>query len=231
MIKIKGILKKFNTKVVLDSVDCIFNNGKVNVILGVNGIGKTTLLNIIAGRLIPDSGEIQIDDFERINIDAKKQIFFISDEKACFNNLTGAEYLAFISKLYKDIRFEISENIALLDSLDITSSLGGYIGSYSLGMMKKIQIAAAFLSGANNIIMDEPFNSLDNNMSEVLEKLIKDAISNGKNVIITCHDLERILHLTSEGYLLTFQKKIKHIKFESVGDLARYLRDEGMVNV
>lgn len=231
MIKIKGISKKFNAKVVLDNIDCIFDNKKVNVILGINGIGKTTLLNIMAGRLIPDSGNIQIDDFEKINIAAKKQVFFLSDEKDCFNNLTGSEYLSFISKLYKGISFDITQNIALLDSLDLISSLGGYIGTYSLGMRQKIQIAAAFLSNANNIIMDEPFNSLDNNMSKVLEDLLNNAISIGKNVIITCHDLERILHLTNEGYLLSSQNELKHIRFDSVDNLASYLREEEVVGV
>lgn len=231
MIKIKNVSKKFSNKTVLDNVECSFNNGEINVIIGENGVGKTTLLNIIVGNLIQDAGEVYIDEFSRSNIQAKREIYYISDEKENFDNLTGLEYLAFILKLYKNIEFKVENHVPLLDTLSLTSFLGGYIGSYSLGMKQKLQIAAAILSDANNIIMDEPFNSLDSGTGEIFEKILSNLVLSGKCIVLTCHDLDRVARITKEVYLLTSQKGIDRIAFKTVRDLENMIRNREQDNV
>ena len=162
MIQIHELSKSYGSRKIFDRVSCQMESGRIYALVGMNGIGKTTLLRAITQPECMDSGKVLIDHIESSIFESKYRLFYVPDSKEMFLNLTGREYLRVIIQLYrqKPEKAEILQR-GLMGAFKLDGALDAYIANYSLGMKQKIYMAAALLSGAGNFILDEPFNGLD----------------------------------------------------------------------
>lgn len=203
MIKVNNICKNYNDKVILKSVNLTCKEGEIYALVGSNGAGKTTLMNIIAGSIQSDFGNVLINDINTKEHKSRYHLFFVPDDKEMFTSLTGLEYISFILNIY-DVKIKLIEYQLqnLLSAFKMHNDVNKLISNYSLGMKQKIYVIAAFLSGASNIILDEPFNCLDPEMSRVLKDQISIAIKEGKTILYSTHNLDTVSRFCDEVMIL-----------------------------
>ena len=170
----------------------ILTNSCIYALVGVNGIGKSTFLNSIIQPSTLDKGSVKIDDIPSTDFTAKYHYAFVPDTKDMFLNLTGKEYLQFVSELYNQ-KEKFDELLAIyIPKLKLENSLEQTISSYSLGMKQKIYLAGAFMSNAQNIILDEPFNAIDPESTSIIKKILFDLKDTGKMILFSVHNLDLV---------------------------------------
>ena len=115
-----------------------------------------------------------------------------AEQLSKINLLTGKEYLQFVSELYNQ-KEKFDELLAIyIPKLKLENSLEQTISSYSLGMKQKIYLAGAFMSNAQNIILDEPFNAIDPESTSVIKKILFDLKDTGKMILFSVHNLDLV---------------------------------------
>ena len=193
MIEVKSISKAYGTKKIFNSLGYDFINNTIYALIGVNGIGKSTFLNLLTQSGFRDTGLVQVDKISIDKFDSKYHFFYVPDRKDMFLNLTGMEYLSFISKIYDmDSHIAASQIEELTSILKLKNDLGKCLKNYSLGMKQKIYLIAAFISGANNLLFDEPFNGLDPEISYIVKKIILEYKSDNTLIIYSLHNLDMV---------------------------------------
>ena len=193
MIKINGLTKKNGNKTIFENVSGLLKNRNIYALVGINGIGKSTMLNAITQPASMDGGTVEIDGINSKLFRARQNFFYVPDSKEMFLNLTGYEYLRFVTRLYHRKIEEMGEKLQEISTaFKLDHSLNEYIGNYSLGMKQKVYLIAAFLTGTGNLILDEPFNGLDPESIIVLKKLLTDYRDKGNLILFSSHNLDLV---------------------------------------
>ena len=191
MIEIIDLSKKYGNNAILENVSCSLENQRIYALVGVNGIGKSTLLNAVTQPANLDSGKVEVDGINSQKYESKFHFFYVPDSKEMFLNLTGNEYLKCIIQLYRQDVVKSDETLKKLSiAFKLDRSLNEYIANYSLGMKQKVYLMAAFLSGAGNLILDEPFNGLDPESVAMLKNLLSEYRDRGNLVLFSIHNLD-----------------------------------------
>ncbi|MBE9576233.1 ABC transporter ATP-binding protein [Flavobacterium proteolyticum] len=175
MIQIENLSKKYGNKVVLQSINLLFESGKVYGLVGENGAGKTTLFNCIAG-LETYNGEIKSD----LPI-LKNHLGLLVTEPYFFPKITGKEYIQLLcnARNINTIDFEKNKIFDL--------PLNEYASKYSTGMKKKLALTAILLQENKYFILDEPFNGVDIQSNIIITEIIHKLKDLGKTIIISSH--------------------------------------------
>lgn len=194
--QVKNITKHYNNLKVLEDISIDFDENKTTCILGPSGCGKTTLLNIIAGILCKDSGEII--GFQR------EDISFVFQEDRLIGWKNVKDNISFVLKGKMDkeqIEITIDKYLKLVN-LEYYKYY--YPKNLSGGMKQKISILRAFAYPSKILIMDEPFKSLDINSKQIVTNFFKKlrTIENRTCIIVT-HDIEETLTLGDKIVILT----------------------------
>lgn len=209
MIKVKGISKKYGNRIIFENISCSLDNQRIYALVGINGIGKSTLLNVITQPACMDSGNVQIDGIDNREFKSKFQFFYVPDSKEMFLNLTGNEYLKCIIQLYRQNAVKAKETLERLSAaFKLERSLNEYIANYSLGMKQKVYLIAAFLSGAGNLILDEPFNGLDPESVATLKKLLIEHRDAGNLVLFSAHNLDLVANFCDDVVFIDKQRRL-----------------------
>lgn len=187
MIEILNVTKRYGENEVLNNVTLKIEDGKKYYICGENGIGKSVFLKMLVGYSRPTSGKIIVDQEEL----GKKNDFILDagvsiNSPEFVNQYTGMENLLEISKIRKIADKECI--IKLAHILEIENDLNKKVAKYSLGMKQKLRLIQAIMEKPKYIILDEPFDALDQNMKQVAKKILDDAVRNGSTLIFTSHD-------------------------------------------
>lgn len=211
MIEIHAFSKRYGSRVLFDNVSLSLNDGRIVALVGKNGIGKSTLLHAIVQPAAMDSGTITIDGIDNHSFAARRHFFYIPDASTFFEHLTGAEYLAFINKLYARNPSQTSQKQEHLTHLfALAPSLHQLIRDYSLGMRQKLYLTAALLSGAANLIFDEPFNGLDpESLLHLKEALALHRADDGL-VLLSTHNLDIAAQFCDEAVFITRDHQLLH---------------------
>ncbi len=200
-IKIKNVSKKIKNEIILDGITLDFEGGHIYGITGRNGSGKTILLKMICGFIVPDSGEVIVNGE---NIYKKKT--FPKNTRAMFdslnylNDLSGYENLELLASIQNKIEKKDIEKV--LKQVDLYSEKDKKFGKYSLGMKQKVGIAQVLMENPDIMIFDEPFNGLDDKSTIMVRKLLIEKKEEGKIVIIATHIKEDINNLCDVIYKL-----------------------------
>lgn len=200
-IKIKNVSKKIKNEIILDGITLDFEGGHIYGITGRNGSGKTILLKMICGFIVPDSGEVIVNG-ENIY----KQKTFPKNTRAMFdslnylNDLSGYENLELLASIQNKIEKKDIEKV--LKQVDLYSEKDKKFGKYSLGMKQKVGIAQVLMENPDIMIFDEPFNGLDDKSTIMVRKLLIEKKEEGKIVIIATHIKEDINNLCDVIYKL-----------------------------
>lgn len=194
-------------KIVIKDLSLSMSDGKIHGIVGLNGSGKTTMLNTLFGLKKQDSGTIMYGD----NVLNKKDIAYLVTENYFYPNITGNEYL----RLFNNVNFE-TEKWNKVFKLPLEE----LIENYSTGMKKKLAILGALKQDKPIVIMDEPFNGLDIETVRVLREILLKLKESGKTLIITSHILETLtnlcdfIHYLENGIILSSKDKTDFKSFE-----------------
>ncbi len=201
MIEIRNLNKKFQTThgtlTVFDNFNLTVPDGTFLGVQGKSGIGKTTLLSIIAGLQKPDNGNITIDGTEITNLNEKKlaafrnqNIGYISQEQSFLENLTVFDNVrlpAYINKHAEGPQIEARAH-QLLSNLGISHLSAQYPTELSGGENHRVLIARALINDPKIILADEPTDSVDEERTGEILKIFRKLADEGKTVILVSHD-------------------------------------------
>lgn len=176
ILTIENLTHSYSERKLFDDTSFSLEEGEKVGIIGINGTGKSTLLNIIAGNIVPDEGKVTIAN--------KVIIEMLSQHPSFEDNETVIHYVMTDVPKDEDMFAVEAEAKAMLQTFGITD-YDELTCHMSGGQRKKIALVRALLSGADILILDEPTNHLDNEMSTWLENYLKDY---KKSVIMVTHD-------------------------------------------
>lgn len=208
-VKIENYSKKIRKKTILDNINLSLEGGKIYGIKGINGSGKTMLLRAICGLIYPTIGTVSINnEVLGKDISFPRSVGALIENPAFLPNFTGFENLKMLSSMKNTITS--SEVCAAIDAVGLEHSDKRVFRKYSLGMKQKLGIAAALMERPDIIILDEPFNALDEKSVIMIKELIIKQKERGALVIIACHDSEVLFELSDivyelEGGIITRQ--------------------------
>ena len=192
-IKVNHLGVEIEGQVILEDINLHIHCGKLNVIIGKNGAGKSTTLNAVVGVLGFEEGEIEIDGISvrKDPVAAKKITAFIPDNPDIYDYLTGAQYLRFIADLYRVTEAERKERVGrYAAAFEIGDRLEDLISSYSHGMKQKLVLISAFLHAPKLLVLDEPFVGLDPKAAFTLKEMFRAFCKEGGGIFFSTHVLE-----------------------------------------
>ena len=200
-IEVKNVTKTIKGNTVLSNINLEFHSGKIYGIVGKNGSGKTMLLRILAGLIRPTEGTVHVDGQElHKDISFPPDMGIIIEKPELLEQLTGLENL----KLLAEIKGIISEE-QIVDFMNMFS-LEPYskktLKKYSLGMKQKVGIIQAIMENQKLLILDEPFNALDEATVIMLRELFLKYKQEGRLLVITSHHREDIDVLCDEIFVM-----------------------------
>lgn len=193
-IELKNVTKEFDKVEVIKNISLEFETGKIYGLYGRNGSGKSVLMKLICGFLIPTKGKILINgkDFNAKN-EYPDNLRAVIEKPSFFPELTGFENLKLLAKIQNKISDE--EIIKALDLVNLINEKNKKYSKYSLGMKQKLAIAQAIMEDPSILILDEPFNGIEEKSVEKITKFLKEEAKNGKTIIFSTHikeDLENL---------------------------------------
>ena len=182
------------TTIALNETDLTIKDKETVCIVGPSGCGKTTLLNLIAGFISPTSGAIEVDGRRVTGPSAQRAVVFQSD--AVFPWLTVRQNVAFGPKV-QGKRPGSGERVdRFLDLVGLQDFAAAFPKELSGGMRKRVDLARAYASGPDVLLLDEPFGALDLFTKEAMWLALKQiAAAEPKTVVFVTHDIEEALFL------------------------------------
>ena len=192
MIQLKNVDKKFKDKMALDNLSLEVKSGEIYGLLGANGAGKSTTLNLLLGFLTADRGEINMVDINDSSIIQQDRIGYIPENVNLYPYLTGVENLDYFSKL-AGLKFTLEELARFLLECGLEEeAFNKSISEYSKGMRQKVGIAIAYAKNAKIYLLDEPASGLDPLSSNELSILLKKMSERGATILMASHDIFRV---------------------------------------
>ena len=205
MIEVKNVNKAFAGKTVLTDVSSVFEQGKVNMIIGQSGSGKSVLAKCIVGLHEVDSGQILFDgkDFSAMNrvqrTEVRKEIGMLFQGSALFDSMTVEENVMFpLTMFTKKSKKEMQDRVDFcLDRVNLTGTNKLYPSECSGGMQKRIGIARAIAMNPKYLFCDEPNSGLDPITSIIIDGLIKE-ITYEYNIttVVISHDMNSVIEIS-----------------------------------
>lgn len=215
MLDVYKLTKSFQNNKVLNGITCKFPNSEISIIIGTNGCGKTTFMNVLTQMIPYSTGRISCNDYKIGSKEYKEQIFYIPSDFYLPEYMTGIEYINFILKHYKNANHN-QINI-LLEIFDLKEFKDILLEKYSFGMKKKIQIITSLCSGTPYILADEIFSGLDFETVLLLEELL-DFQKKYRSFIIVSHNMSTInrfpnnIYIMSKGLLIPYRGSSEDIR-------------------
>lgn len=198
MIEIKNIEKGFKNIKAVDGITFHVEKGEVFGLLGPNGAGKSTTISMLCTLLKPDKGSITVDGYDLLKNpnQVKQYLGLVPQDIALYPTLTAHENLMFWGKMYgmtgKHLKNRVDE---CLELIGLTDRAKGKISTFSGGMKRRVNIAAALLHKPKVLIMDEPTVGIDpQSRNHILETVLK-LNKKGMTIIYTSHYMEEVDYL------------------------------------
>ena len=192
-IEVSGVVKHFGEVRALDGIDLVAPHGQVLGLLGPNGAGKTTLVRVLATLLKPDSGTATVLglDVQRDAARLRERIGLAGQYAAVDENLTGAENLTMVGRLYGSSRGAAkARGRELLERFDLVEAEGRPAKTYSGGMRRRLDLAAALVARPPVLFLDEPTTGLDPRSRLALWAVIEGLVAEGTTALLTTQYLD-----------------------------------------
>lgn len=190
-IEVKGLSKKIKNDTVINNVSLQVKKGETIGFVGRNGCGKTMLLRAISGLIIPTSGSISVDNnLLHKELSFPESMGLIIEKPNFLGYLSGFNNLSLIANIRNAISKQNIESIMRQVGLDPNSKKS--VKKYSLGMKQRLAIAQALMENPDLLILDEPFNGLDEAGVNLVRGILMDKKKEGKTILLTSHNSDDI---------------------------------------
>jgi ABC-2 type transport system ATP-binding protein len=186
--------KRYNGVTALDTLDLTIQPGEVFCLLGANGAGKSTTINLFLNFIDPDDGVARVKglDVTQYPLETKKYLAYIPEQVMLYRNLSGLENLAYFSALAGRTDYTADELAAFLEQVGLAAEVSSRrVATYSKGMRQKVGIAIALAKQAEALLLDEPTSGLDPKASNEFSGLLTQMSRAGVAVLMATHDLFR----------------------------------------
>lgn len=185
-VEVEGVTKRYGEVLAVNDVSLRIEAGEIYGLVGANGAGKSTLIRMVVGLAQPDAGRVVVcgEDAARRTQATKRRLGYLPEELYFYQRLTGREYLRLVAGLKETDEAGVAAEIEFFELAAVQDK---WVGNYSLGMRKKLGLAAAFTGAPDILILDEPLNGLDVEMMRKLRLRIEDERRRGRALVISSH--------------------------------------------
>jgi len=194
----RDLVRVFGQKMAVNHLNLTVQRGEFYGFLGPNGAGKSTTIKMMVGLLRPTSGSVWVGgvDVWKDPIRAHSLMGVLPEVLNIYERLSGREFLVFAGHMYGvpagDIRRRAEDLLQVLTLIDDADKL---IVDYSVGMRKKIALAAALIHRPEVIFLDEPFEGIDPISSRVIRDILRELTQRGTTVFFSSHIMEVVERL------------------------------------
>jgi ABC-2 type transport system ATP-binding protein len=213
MIRTSGLVKRYGKVVALDGLDLEVPKGTVLGLLGPNGAGKTTAVRILSTLLEPDEGSAEVAglDVQAEPRKVRERIGLSGQNAAVDEHLTGYENLDMVGRLYHLGRRKSRERARqLLDRFDLSEAADRPAKTYSGGMRRRLDLAAALVAEPDVLFLDEPTTGLDPRSRIQMWETIYELVGGGSTVLLTTQYMEEADRLADDIVVIDRGRKIAH---------------------
>jgi len=200
-IEFNHINKSFQGRPVLTDISFSVKEGEIFGLLGPSGAGKTTILNILTGRLLPDAGTATLwyKDCSKLDAATLRRIGTVLDQDGLYERLTCYDNLLLYAQLYSIPRNTI---LPVLEKVKLQDAARKTVRQLSKGMRQRLVLARAILHKPDLLFLDEPTSGLDPATMQEIHRLLLELKIQGTTIILTSHNMQEITELADTLVLL-----------------------------
>lgn len=211
MLVIKNLEKTYGKFKALDNLNLEINEGEIFGFIGPNGAGKSTTMKIVSGLLLPDSGEVYVDEIDAIksNKKLKEKIGYMPDFFGVYDNLKSYEYLEFYASIYGINKRDMKKlSMDLLELVNLEDKYNSYVDELSRGMKQRLCLARCLIHNPKLLVLDEPASGMDPKARFEMKGILKNLKDMGKTILISSHILSELgeictnLGIIEKGHLI-----------------------------
>ncbi|MFC1581815.1 ATP-binding cassette domain-containing protein [Candidatus Neomarinimicrobiota bacterium] len=203
MLTLKHLHKSFYFRPIIDDLSLTVNRGDVIGLMGKNGVGKSTLLRMIASLTSLDRGSVYYNGQELSSgrYDLRKHILYIGHSPGMYSALRAQENLSFAMRLYGK---KADQDLILdtLKELDLAGQLSDPIQVYSQGMLQRLKLVYAKLIPWSVLLFDEPLTGLDSVGIKLVESILENWKAEGRTIILVAHDIDWVIKICNRLLIL-----------------------------
>jgi heme ABC exporter ATP-binding subunit CcmA len=205
---VEGVWKYYGDYPALRDIRFAVEPGQCTALLGRNGAGKTTLIRILAGLSRPTKGAVKLFGQDASVRATRAQVGIIGHGIGIYDELSAIENLKLFAGLYA---LESPGRVAeeWLEKTGLERVKDGLVREFSRGMRQRLAVARAFLHNPRLLLLDEPFTALDDRAIALLQGLLRDALREGRTVLMSTHQLREALELATHVVLIN-RGKLAH---------------------
>lgn len=193
VIQVEGLTKMYGDFAAVDAITFDVKKGEIFGFLGANGAGKTTAMKMLIGISKPTAGKAKVAGFDvyKQAEDIKKNIGYMSQKFALYDDLTVKENITFFGGIYGLSRKHIKEKSAvLIDELGLKNVANKLVGSLPLGWKQKLSFSVSLLHDPKIVFLDEPTGGVDPITRRQFWEMIYKAANQGTTVFVTTHYMD-----------------------------------------
>ena len=198
MIEVVGVKKKFRRKKVLENITFNVKKGEITALLGLNGVGKSTLLKIIMGLVKQDEGEVLFNG-EKLNYKTYENIAFVPDVLNTYGDMKIKDAFEYMSMMYE--KWDMDKAYEMLKDFKLTDDLK--INKLSKGNIARVKLILGFASHTEYLLLDEPFSGIDIFTREKFIESLIGYMDNDIGILLTTHELKEVENIVDKVVFLS----------------------------
>jgi len=205
-IEVTGLRRAFGAVKALDGADLVARAGAVTALVGPNGSGKTTLLLVLAGLLVPDSGQVRVAGFDPVtdSAGARARTGWMPDAFGTWDSLTAREVLTTFADAYRVERGTAATRVdELLATVHLTEYADQPAAVLSRGQKQRLGLARALVHDPQVLLLDEPASGLDPRSRVDLRLLLRRLADEGRTVLVSSHVLSELDEMADDAVFLS----------------------------
>ncbi len=227
MLELQHLVKHYATQKAVDDISFTIPNGKIFGLLGPNGAGKSSLLRMITGITLPDSGQIILQGKPFNGLEQSAMIGYMPEERGLYKKMKIGEQTMYLAQLKGLSHTEAKKEIRYwFEKYEMASWWNKKVEDLSKGMSQKLQFITTILHKPSLLILDEPFSGLDPLNSEIIKEEIFQLSKSGTTIIFSTHRMEQVEEICEDIVLINkgksiLQGNLKTIKEDSKKNIFR----------
>lgn len=198
MIEVVGVKKKFRRKKVLENITFNVKKGEITALLGLNGVGKSTLLKIIMGLVKQDKGEVLFNG-EKLNYKTYENIAFVPDVLNTYGDMKIKDAFEYMSMMYE--KWDMDKAYEMLKDFKLTDDLK--INKLSKGNIARVKLILGFARHPEYLLLDEPFSGIDIFTREKFIESLIGYMDNDIGILLTTHELKEVENIVDKVVFLS----------------------------